>query len=667
MKYSQMTRAELIDEVIALNEKLEEARNSPLEPGQKDDSGGLLLKQYQMLADAAPDFLFIIDKEFRVIYVNNYGAEKLGLPKEQVIGKLVKELLPREIFARQRFNLKKVFDSGKPLSFEGVFEFHGRETWLDTRLIPISNDGRIDTIFGVSRDTTDRKHTEQALQESLDRYKTLVETSPDAIVVTDLEGKITEISQQTIEIYGCDGPEELIGKSAFELIAPEDHGLAMANLQKTLKEGVVRNVEYNLIKKDGTPFIGELSAALIKKADGTPEAFIATTRDITHRKKMEEELIKKEKLESVGIFAGGLAHDFNNILTAIIGNIHFAKLKAKSDEDLTEKLLEAESALMRATDLTDQLLTFAKGGEPIKKPTDMPGLIREAASFALTGSKIKWEFSPPEDLWPADIDEGQIHHVLSNLIVNSKQAMQNDGTVTIKAENITVGNENLVQPLPDGKFVLVSVSDQGHGIKEKDIKHIFDPFFTTRPAGTGLGLSTAYSIVIKHNGHIDFETSEGTGTTFKVYLPASETEPSEKPDQAERPMEGEGNILLLDDEELILSSLSEMLESWGYKVTCTKKGPEAIEQFTKAKESARPFDLVIMDLTLPGGIGGKDVIKQLKEIDADVKAIVSSGYSHDPVMANFEKYGFCGVLAKPYKIEDLNRVLNKALQGNRII
>ncbi|MBA7519214.1 Sensor kinase CckA [subsurface metagenome] len=389
---------------------------------------------------------------------------------------------------------------------------------------------------------------------------------------------------------------------------------------------------------------------------------IEYTLDITERRMMEEELLKAQKLESVGFLAGGIAHDFNNILTSILGNIEIAKMGLYQDNKITERLTKAEKATLQAKNLTQQLLTFSKGGVPVKKVVSVSELLRESANFALRGSNVRVKFSSPDNLWSVEVDEGQVSQVISNLIINADQAMPKGGIIELFAENVTAAAEDSL-PLKNGKYVKISIKDHGTGISEEHLPKIFDPFFTTKKKGSGLGLATSYSIVKKHGGCITAESQLGAGTTFSIYVPATKKKIPEQGYSKERILFGKGRVLVMDDEEPIRELVAQMLSHCGYEVTTVKDGVEAMELYKKERDNGRPFDVVIMDLTIPGGMGGKEATQRLLEIDPGVKVIVSSGYSNDPIMADYKKYGFCGVIAKPYRIKELSEVLKKVITG----
>jgi nitrogen-specific signal transduction histidine kinase/ActR/RegA family two-component response regulator len=386
-------------------------------------------------------------------------------------------------------------------------------------------------------------------------------------------------------------------------------------------------------------------------------AALSIVRDVTERKKVEEELQKAQRLESLGILTGGIAHDFNNILVSIIGSFYLLKRHVKPGDKCFDYLIRAEKAALQAKDLTQQLLTFSKGGAPIKKTASISELIEDTAKFSLRGSRVRCECTMPDNLWPVEIDKGQISQVINNLIINAQQAMPSGGIIRIEAENVTIEPKDGL-PLAAGKYVRVGVRDQGIGIPKESLQKIFDPYFTTKKGGSGLGLATSYSIIKKHGGYIKGESDTDTGTAFHIYLPASKKEIfMVKSVVEEKLLHGQGKILFMDDKKSVREMVTEMLADLGYEVECAGEGQEAIELYIKAKEAKKPFDAVILDLTVAGGMGGQETIRRLLEIDPEVKAIVSSGYNSDPIMSEYSKYGFKGVIAKPYGIKKLGEVL----------
>jgi CheY-like chemotaxis protein len=374
---------------------------------------------------------------------------------------------------------------------------------------------------------------------------------------------------------------------------------------------------------------------------------------------MENELLKADKLESVGILAGGIAHDFNNILTSISGNISMAKMQVKPDHKIFDLLSAAENASVRAQGLTRQLLTFAKGGTPLKETVFLKEPIKESSLFVLRGSKSECNLSISEDLWPVEADAGQISQVISNIVINANQAMPEGGVIQIEADNLMPEKIKEI-PVKPGKYIRISIKDQGVGIPEKHLSKIFDPYFTTKQAGSGLGLATAYSIIKKHNGHISVNSLPGAGTTFHIYLPASDKKVPVKEEAVL--LTGQGKILMMDDDEFLKELAKEIFDMLGYESAFAKNGAETIEMYRKARESGKPYDAVILDLTIPGSMGGKEVIKILLNMDPEVKGIVCSGYSEDEIMSNFREYGFKGMMPKPFDAYKLGKVLNDVLK-----
>ncbi|HEX8947698.1 MAG TPA: ATP-binding protein [Dissulfurispiraceae bacterium] len=381
------------------------------------------------------------------------------------------------------------------------------------------------------------------------------------------------------------------------------------------------------------------------------------------RQRLEEELLKAQKLESLGILAGGLAHDFNNLLTAILGNISIVKTYIHLEDNALKRLDEAERAAVRARDLTRQLLTFSQGGVPLKKTLLLADFLQESVGFSLRGTNIRCECSILDSVWPVEADEGQINQVINNLVINATQAMPEGGTIEISCENCILG-EHSALPLKEGRYVKVSVRDHGIGIPGDHLPKIFDPYFTTKQKGSGLGLAISYSIINKHHGHIAVESKLGAGTAFHVYLPAAPEGVRTKKAEDRLPPPGRGKVLVMDDEESVRDVAGAMLKSLGYSVAFACDGNEAAELYRREGESGNSFDVVIMDLTIPGGMGGKEAMEKLLEIDPRVKVIVSSGYSNDPLMAEYVKHGFSGVLAKPYKVKDMGIAVHRLIRGD---
>lgn len=619
-------------------------------------------KRYRTLAEAAHDMIFIIDSEDKVQYANSFAAQSLGYSPEDIIGTPRETLFPADTTSRQRSFLQKVFKNGAPLYSESETQFKNHKLWIGTMLVPIKDEGgEVNSVLGISRDITETKKAEEAIKKSEEKYRMLIENIQDGVFIIQ-DAKIKFLNEAFAKIIGYTA-EELVGIDIQKLIAPEDLDIVMDRYQQRLAgRDVPKEYEFLMLHKDGvTRVIVNMLVGLVDYQGRT--ASMGTVKDVTEHKKMEAELQKAQKLESLGILAGGIAHDFNNILTAITGNISLAKMYAQPGLEVFDILTEAEKASLRAKNLTTQLLTFSKGGIPVKRLSSIPKLIKDSCSFALSGSKIKCEISSPDNLWPVEIDEGQISQVIHHMIINAQQAMPEGGIIRVKAENITADAEHPL-PLKGGKYLKISIKDHGIGISEEHLAKIFDPYFTTKQEGSGLGLASAYSIIKKHDGHITAESKLGEGTTFYIYLPASEKKiPIVKDTGISSASRGKGKVLVMDDDDTVRLVVGRMLGQCGYEAEFAEDGDKAIDLYKKAKATGQPFDAVIMDLIIPAGMGGKEAIKRLIEIDPDIRAIVSSGYSDDPVLSNFKEYGFKDAMAKPYEIAELRQMLHKVISG----
>ena len=502
------------------------------------------------------------------------------------------------------------------------------------------------------------ERTEQ-LQASEANFRALADNANDGILITAGSGGDTVYANRRIAEMTGWSVEELLKKNMRDYIAPDTFPDEI-KLYSQILEGMPcpNHCEVTISQKNGAAIPVEMTISRTLW-HGQP-AVITSVRDITERKKRDEEFIRACKLKSLSTLAGGIAHDFNNLLTGILGNASIAKTFVYPGDNLHKIMTDLENTSLRAKDLTQQLLTFAKGGAPVKKTVSIAKLLRDSATLVLSGSNVKCDFAIAKDLWPAEVDEGQIAQVIHNLIINAKQAMPDGGTIQVSAENFALSAEN--NPfIKNGKYVKITVKDTGVGIQEEHLPKIFDPYFTTKEEGSGLGLATAYSIIKNHAGYIMAESAAGVGTTFYIHLPASKKEIGRVEAVEEKLVSGKEKILVMDDDDIIRDVAGKMLTKLGYEVDFARDGSEAIELYKKSKNSGRPFDVVIIDLTIPGGMGGRETMQKLLEIDPHVKAIVSSGYSDDAVMSNYTNYNFKGVIAKPYRIEELSKTVRSVL------
>jgi two-component system cell cycle sensor histidine kinase/response regulator CckA len=490
----------------------------------------------------------------------------------------------------------------------------------------------------------------------------------DAVITADTTGRIIMMNKVAEELSGW-SLEDAVGREideVFNIVSGKTGRRCRGIFEKILRAGCIVGLTSLtvLISKDGSRRTIADSGTTVCGKDGAIIGVVIVFRDITEKIIMEDELIKARKLESLGILAGGIAHDFNNILMAVLGNISLTRREVTADTGLYAKLFEAEKAVIRAKELTQQLLTFAKGGTPIKSMASIKELITDSADFALRGSNVSCNYDVAEDLWPIEADEGQISQVISNLVINADQAMPEGGVIRITATNISIGPSRIDGVVVEGKYIKISISDSGVGMPREHLQRIFDPYFTTRKSGSGLGLAIVYSIVKKHGGLITVESEHGKGTAFHIYLPASQKEIKTVDKPAKIMALDTGKVLVMDDEEAVRSVVGRILEHLGWEVECAEEGSQAIEAYKAALNSGYPFDVVIMDLTIPGGMGGKDAAEQLRALDAKAKVIVSSGYSNDPVLAEYRQYGFSGVINKPYRIEEMIDILYRVTHSD---
>jgi PAS domain S-box-containing protein len=501
------------------------------------------------------------------------------------------------------------------------------------------------------------------LEESESRLRALLDRIPGvAIQGFTPDGTVHFWNRASEEIYGYRA-DEAMGRSISELIIPDDfretfnNGLARS-IDQTGNTEFIASGEYLRHSKNGEPVAVHAVHTVANVKDRAPVLFMFEL-DIRERKRADEERMRLDKMESLGVLAGGIAHDFNNLLTVILGNIGLASLSTVLPIDARERLKEAEKACLQAQTLSKRLLTFSKGGLPVKEPCNLSDLIEEASQLALSGSSSRAAISLQVGLWPVDVDRGQMHQVFGNLIINADQAMPEGGTVRINAENVILG-KNSDMELSAGNYVKIAISDEGMGIPSKYLGKIFDPYFTTKQKGSGLGLATVYSIIRNHRGVIRVSSEVGASTTFVIYLPAAAFDVRERTLVEDEPVTGRGRVLLMDDEDALRDVVGQMIQRLGYEVVYAKEGGEAIRRFRAAMEASQGFAAVIADLTVPGGMGGRDCVRGLLEIDPEIKVIASSGYSDDPVMSDFKSYGFSGAIVKPFRIAELSRVLMDA-------
>jgi len=503
-----------------------------------------------------------------------------------------------------------------------------------------------------------RLHAESELRKREEAFRLAFENAVDAIIWADAEtGQILNCNKAAEALL--EKPrEEIIGQHQTDLHPPDLAEHYAEFFKGHVRKKRVYDDEASIITKSGKIKPVHITASVTRV--GEKSIIQGIFHDVTERKKMQEEIQKAQKLESIGILAGGVAHDFNNLLTGILGNVTLGKMHSKPGEKVYDNLAAAEKATWRARHLTQQLLTFARGGIAVKEIVSIADLLNSAARFALSGRNSRCEFDIPDGLWPVQADQWQITQVINNLIANADEAMPEGGTITLRAENATVGPEHAL-PIADGEYIKISVEDQGIGIPQEHLNKVFDPYFSTKQSASGLGLSASYSIVQKHEGHISIDSRLGQGTSVCIYLPASAEDMTEKRDlTAELSLAGR-TVLVMDDEDVVLNVAEGFLVHLGAEVTPARDGREAVELFKKAQDSGQPFDLVILDLTVPGGMGGLEAVRKMVEIKPDARVIVSSGYSNDPIMSDFARHGFQAALTKPYELTELKQAVRTVM------
>jgi len=536
----------------------------------------------------------------------------------------------------------------------------GRTVWLrDIVTVVRGDDGNI-RLRGIMLDITADMKIVEELRESEERYRSLIELAPEAVYLHKPDGKIVFANSQGAKLVGAAKSEELYGREIFDLVHPDYHDFVHQRMENTLRTGESNPLAEELfVRLDGSTV--PVETVCISFSYFGEKALLVIVRDVSERRKLQDEFLKAQKLESLGVLAGGIAHDFNNILTGILGNLSIARLQLGDFPKIAKRLEECEKATRQAGELTRQLLTFSRGGEPVKRFVSTVPLIKDAASFAIRGSNVKCRVKTADDLWSVEADEGQLSQVLHNLLINAVQSMPAGGKIIVRAENRRLPVDN-PQLLPEGAYICIAIQDQGCGIPNGNLSRIFDPYFTTKPDGSGLGLASVYSIVKRHGGSVEVSSPPGAGACFTVHLPAS---PGRSPDDSEKSenssLEGRGRILVMDDEEMIRDVASEILEFIGYRVECCKEGSEAVKCFSSAMEGNDPFSAVILDLTIPGGMGGREAATLILAMDPHAVLIAASGYSSDPIIANCDTYGFFGSIAKPFGAEALAREVERVI------
>lgn len=636
-------------------------------------------ERYRSIFESANDIIFVIDKKGKILDVNQKIKEIAGYDKSELIGHNIFSLtniLPLKSLTAIMLNFGKRMMGIHVGPYElEMNKKDGQIALIEINARALISEGRIIGDLAILRDCTERKRAEDettALLQTLDRkaneWQDTFDAVSDLVTLISPEHIILRVNRRGAEMLGAK-PEALIGMKCYKVLHGLDHpidGCPCLTAAKTGKD------ESNEIFHSGRCYLA--NAAPILGETGKITAFAHTIKDITEAKRLGDERLRTSKLESLGLLAGGIAHDFNNVLAGILANVQISKTYVQRGDQNSafETLSDAEDAAYRARSLTQQLLTFSRGGAPVKKAISVESVVRQNVGFILSGSKSRPDFDFAENVWWVEADEGQIGQVIDNLVLNADHAMPDGGIINICVSNIAEGKSKALG-LVEGQYVKIAITDHGTGIPKKYFDKLFDPYFTTKEKGSGLGLTTAFSIIKQHNGLLTFDSELGVGSTFYVYLPAatgkfmkdSESKNNVSMVATKAGSAFRGKILVMDDDNILRTVLGRVLKEVGYEVTLTSEGNEAVREYSNAKEGNSPFVAIILDLTIPGGMGGKETMERIKKIDPNVKAVVASGFANDNALSEYRKYGFSGVVSKPYKIEEMEEVLTSVINGRQ--
>ncbi len=618
------------------------------------------------------DLILMTDPEGFIIFVNEKLKNALGFLENEIIKKSVNTILktPKNLF------YKKKTDKYKQFIIEETQIIKKDNQIIPIQLYCIPEYDKNKKLLGyllICHDISDKKKLENqiaefkimanSLFEKDKEYKRILEAISDGIIVVDKELNIILLNQKFLNIYQNIKDRDLLNKNLNEVFNDKKDINFINDFNIILNNGKIIINEKMIHIKDEDRFFEIWKIPIL--INNEVEKIASIFRDISDKKKNEEINIRTEKINSIGVLAAGIAHDFNNILTGILGNINLINFIFKNKEnidlnEIKELLYYSEKATKHAKTLTSQLLTFSKGGSPILRSGSIIELIKESASFCLSGSNIDFKIEAEEDLWSVKFDENQIANVLNNIFINSKQSIKENGEIIVLAENFETTKINHFFPFKNGKYVLIQIKDNGIGIKKENLNKIFDPYFSTKTDGNGLGLATTFSIIQKHNGFIDVDSKEGKYTIVRIYFPAILTAKSvEMVEDFKYNKRKIGinkkKILLMDDSKHIQSLSEKIFKHLGHELTLTSNVKDTIDIYKSTYKTDKEFDIVILDLTIKGGPGGKEAIQKLLKINQNIKAIVCSGYSNDTILNNYEQYGFKASINKPYSIEEISK------------
>ena len=628
-------------------------------------------KRFSSFMDRLPAAVFIKDTESRYVYVNRFYEDVLGV--KGVIGKTADQVFPESLSRSMLLDDRKVLSGELRIREEKIEDAEGKERVFETHKFLMGGQKGLPLIGGIALDITERKKAEERLRASEERFRSIVENSHDGIVIIDDNFCLEYANDEICKMMGY-GPEELVGTDFRKFLDEESLGYTVERyLKRQRDEEVPPRYEINFVRKNGEEIRVEASISIVSTEMGERRT-IAQLLDITERKKAAEEKKKLEaqlrqaqKMEAVGTLAGGVAHDFNNVLQAILGYTQMLLLDRTEDDPVHAKLKRIENSAHRASELTQQLLTFSRKVESELRPLDLNSEVRQVQELLekTIPKMIDIEMYLQEDLWIVNADPMQMEQVMMNLGVNARDAMPEGGKLVFETENVVLDRQYCAAHLgaKPGKFVLLCISDTGIGMDKDALDHIFEPFYTTKEVGkgTGLGLAMVYGIVKNHDGYIMCYSEPNKGTTFKIYLPVVESQSAkEKVIVEERELRGGGErILLVDDEEPLRKMGKEILERFGYRVFTVRDGESAVEAY---REREGEIDLVILDLVMPG-MGGKRCLEELLCLNDSLKIVIASGYSVNGSTRDVVDAGAKGFIRKPYELRQMLGTVREALDS----
>ncbi len=622
-------------------------------------------EKFKCIYDNASDGILIASlPEKKFMEANKAICAMLGYTREEIMALGVEAIHPAEDLPQVFETFEKQMRGEKAIAESSpVKRKDGSIFYADICASSITI-GEKKSALGIFRDITDRLRAEKALRRSEEFVRTMLDTVDEGFIVIDKDFRILSCNKAFCREAG-NQREEIIGSHCYEV----SHRIARpcyeegeeCPVRRAFETGMPHAALHRHENAKEEIMHVEVKAFPIRDDYGNVTSVIETINNITEKHLLEEERLKAEKMAAIGTLAGGIAHDFNNLLQGVFGYISVAKMTLDQKERSLAMLAQAEKALQLSVNLTNQLLTFSKGGKPVKKKTDLRPMIDNAVKFALSGSNVDYRINCAEDLRMVEADEGQISQVIQNLALNADQAMPLGGAITITARNVQVSKKGPPPALREGSYVEIVVQDSGSGIPQQFLRKIFDPYFTTKEKGSGLGLATSYSIIRNHGGVIDVSSEIGKGSRFTLYLPVAEGEMITTEAWDGKGAVQKGKVLVMDDEELIRDVAGELIMALGHEVEVAANGEAAIDIYNRARAGGRPFDLVILDLTIRGGLGGIETKERLLAIDPEIKLVVSSGYSDNSMLSDHRMHGFRQCLRKPYRLEELRGVLDSLL------